>query len=120
MGHLVSQHDDVTYARFQCRVCLKRFYGAHPFQKHIKSRHRATDPKKDMIRRGECFYPDCGKTYTGVNRAECLKYHLVAAHRDRDHARYECEECDRLFYDRTSWRKHMRSKHGQIIETFKK
>ena len=118
-SHEVSKHNNAALARFQCKTCLKRFYSANDYDRHITHRHRPMDPKKQMIKRGECFYPGCGRKYTAGNRSESLKYHLVAVHGDREYAKYECAECDRLFYDRTSYRKHRKGTHGEIIPSIK-
>ena len=38
-GHSVTQHDDARYARFQCKVCSKRFYRGDQCRQH-EERHR--------------------------------------------------------------------------------
>ena len=116
-SHVVSRHNDKEYARFQCNVCWKRFYSGNSYRDHMAHKHRRLDPKEEMIKRGECFYPGCGKVYSsGTNPAERVRYHLVAVHRDRDYAHYECIECDKLYYERTSYRGHMKSQHGVIMK----
>merc|ERR1712176_750322 len=116
-SHSVSQHNDKEYARFQCNVCSKLFYSGKTYREHHASKHRQLDPKEAMIKRGECYYPGCGKVYTtGSNPADRVRYHLVAVHRDRKYAKYECVECDRLYHERTSYRKHMKSQHGVIMK----
>merc|ERR1719334_1522880 len=114
-SHEVSQHNNSALARFQCKVCLKWFYEANHYHRHVENRHRPKDPKKEMVKRGECYWPGCGKVYDSDKRAESVKYHLVSVHRDRTYARYECKKCDKLFYDRTSYRKHMANIHGERV-----
>merc|ERR1712129_369192 len=112
---MVSIHDNSKFARFECRLCSKRIFSEYGYRKHIKN-HPSMDPHRAMILRGECFYPGCGKTYSGNNPAQCVKYHLVTVHRDRNYAKYECKECDKLFHERGSWRRHMKGTHDLVIE----
>merc|ERR1712154_13174 len=107
-SHMVSLHDDSKYARFKCSICSKQWYEKGNYLKHKATAHKEKDPIKEMIKRGECIYPDCDKVYSGKHPAESVKYHLVAFHNDRKYAKYECEKCKKLFYDKTSHNKHMK------------
>ena len=78
------------------------------------NKHRPKDPKKEMIKRGECYYPGCGKVYSSGN-AESVRYHLVTVHQDREYAKFECAECGTLFYDMRGYRNHMNSVHGEDV-----
>ena len=102
-------HDDAKYTRFQCDKCDKRFYEKGTWMKHKENAHRPIDPIKKMIKRGECIYPDCNKKYDSKNCVESVKYHLVAVHKDRNYAKYECKRCSKLFYDKTRYTKHKKS-----------
>merc|ERR1712154_717496 len=98
-------------AHFECDICHKRFYNKSTYVAHKEKAHPPLDPIKEMIKRGECFYPGCGKKYTSKKRVESLRYHLVHTHHDRNYANYECKKCDLLFYDKTKYRKHKQAKH---------
>ena len=111
-GHMSAVHGDGVWARFECKKCHKRFYEKGRYFKHQEIAHRPKDPIKEMIKRGECIYADCDKKYNSKNCRESVKYHLVAVHKDRNYAKYECKKCDRLFYDKTSYREHKEKKHG--------
>ena len=112
-SHAAAVHGDDVSARFQCKICLKKWYEKGTYFKHVRSAHKPKDPIKEMIKNGICIYSDCDKKYTSKSRAECVKYHLVAAHKDRNYAKYECKKCDKLFYDKTSHREHKEKKHGK-------
>ena len=116
-SHVVAKHDDARYARFQCKVCLKRFYSGNDYRRH-QERHRPVDPKKEMVKRGECYWPGCGKVYESGN-AESVRYHLVTVHQEREYAKFECADCGTLFYDMRGYRKHMKGVHGEEVRTDK-
>ena len=115
-SHVVSKHDDARYARFQCKVCLKRFYEVTSYEGHIEKAHRPKDPKKEMVKRGECYWPGCGKVYAS-GKADSVRNHLVSVHQDREYARFECTDCGTLFYDMRGYRVHMRNVHGEEVTT---
>ena len=82
------------------------------------NKHRPKDPKKEMIKRGECYYPGCGKVYSSGN-AESVRYHLVTVHQDREYAKFECTECGKLFYEARNYRVHMKNHHDILVDTDK-
>ena len=117
-SHVVSKHDDARFARFQCKICLKRFYSGNTFREHMANKHRPKDPKKECIKRGECYYPGCGKVYSS-GKAESVRYHLVTVHQDREYAKFECTECGKLFYEARNYRVHMKNHHDILVDTDK-
>merc|ERR1712154_668093 len=110
-SHAAAIHGDAISARFECDICHKRWYEKGGYLNHMKNGHKLKDPIKEMIKRGECIYSDCDKKYTSKNPVESVKYHLVAFHKDRRYANYECKKCNKLFYDKTSYTKHMNNRH---------
>ena len=110
-GHLSAVHGDSVWARYECKECGKKFYEKQRYLLHTKNAHRPKDPIDEMMKKGICPIEGCDKRYKSKKCKESVKYHLVAFHKDRRWANYECKACDKLFYDKTSYRQHKEKKH---------
>merc|ERR1712129_26511 len=106
-SHAAAIHADDAMSRFECHVCKKRFYQKNVYFKHMANAHKAKDPLKEMIKRGECPVDGCNKKYAHKkNSTESVKYHLVHTHKMREYANYECKSCGKLFYEKGTYTKH--------------
>ena len=76
------------------------------------------DPKKEMVKRGECYWPGCGKVYESGN-AESVRYHLVTVHQNREYAKFECADCGKLFTTKGKLDNHIKVLHSDHMVLYR-
>lgn len=96
-NHLISKHFQ-QLAKFKCDQCYCAFPDASRLSAHIVTKHKI--PETERLK---C--PHCKLT---LANKMTLRYHIINTHSDpSERLQYKCEECDKVFYGKVTYKKHL-------------